>query len=76
MRVNCLTLLALHATTSAVLATPTGSAAAASTEGAAVDQLADLAQSAFEQTQELVEDDLEKRDGTCTWQNIRIRREW
>ena len=37
-------------------------------------ELQNLVNSAYEQSK--VEADLEKRDGSCSWRNVRVRREW
>ncbi|SPO00297.1 related to monophenol monooxygenase (tyrosinase) [Cephalotrichum gorgonifer] len=67
MRAGFFTLLALQAA-SAVLAAPT------TTEE---EQLANLAQLAFDQSKAELEDQtVTKRSGTCSWSNIKIRREW
>ncbi|KZL85207.1 tyrosinase central domain protein [Colletotrichum incanum] len=40
-------------------------------------KLASLAQAAFDETRSQIETgEIQKRGSTCTWQNIRVRREW
>jgi tyrosinase len=71
MRSGSVAILLLQAL-SAVLALPQASEVAEASS-----DLESLAQQAYEQTKsDLESGDLEKRAGTCSWQNIRIRREW
>lgn len=73
MHVGFLTILALQAA-SAVLAKPVPEDVA---PDAAIDQLASLAQDAYDQAEtDLSDETASKRDGTCTWSNIKVRREW
>ena len=70
MRSGSVAILLLQAV-SAVLALPQASEVAEASS-----DLESLAQQAYEQTKsDLESGDLEKRAGTCSWQNIRIRRE-
>ena len=80
MRAGYLAILALNAA-SAVVASPapvpeatTDAGAPEATEG--LDQIAELAAAALENAQDILESDAQKRDSTCNWSNIRIRREW
>lgn len=79
MRVSCFTLLALNAAT-AVVGSPAPIPEVTATESGApeatesLDQLADLAAAAFENAQDIAES--KKRDGTCNWSSVRIRKEW
>lgn len=80
MRAGYLTILAFKAAY-AVMSSPapvphetTEAAAVETTVG--VVQLADLAASAFDQAQAIAESNPHKRSSTCSWSNIRIRREW
>ncbi|KAH7006753.1 hypothetical protein EDB80DRAFT_751544 [Ilyonectria destructans] len=80
MRAGYLTILAFKAA-SAVKSSPapvphetTEAAAVEATAG--VFQLADLAAGAFDQAQAIAESDPHKRSSTCSWSDIRIRREW
>lgn len=69
MHAGFLAILAVQAA-SAVLATPTAT-------DPTLDQLSDLAQSAYDQAQtELDDDAVSKRGGSCSLSNVRIRREW
>lgn len=76
MRASFLTVLALNAA-SGVLAAPAGSSTtpAAAPEVTNLDEITSLAQAAYDQAQELAQS-AEKRGSTCSWSNIRIRREW
>ncbi|KAK7432544.1 hypothetical protein QQZ08_000751 [Neonectria magnoliae] len=75
MRVSFVTILALNVA-SGVLAAPQATTISASApEVTNIDQISSLAQDAYDQAQELVQD-AEKRGSTCSWSNIRIRREW
>lgn len=75
MRASFLTVLALNAA-SGVLAAPAGSSTtAAAPEITNLDEITSLAQAAYDQAQELAQS-AEKRGSTCSWSNIRIRREW
>ncbi|KAL0932341.1 tyrosinase central domain protein [Colletotrichum truncatum] len=77
MHALSLGILALQ-TASAVLGNPlpqTDAGAIAAAEG--VDELAALARSAYEKTEELLNSgDLQKRGSTCNLGNIKIRKEW
>lgn len=75
MRSVWLGALALQAV-SAVLATPTPQTTEQVTSDG-FDQLAAIAQSAFDTTKSEVDNgDIQKRGGTCAWHNVRVRREW
>lgn len=74
MRSAWLGALALQA--SAVLASPTPQTTS-QVAGNGFDQLAAIAQSAFDKTKSEVDNgEIQKRDGSCDWDNVRIRREW
>lgn len=73
MHVGFLTILAVQAA-SAVLGSPVPEDVAPEQ---ALDQLASLAQAAYEQAQsDFSDEEVAKRGGTCSWTNIKIRREW
>ncbi|CAG7565237.1 unnamed protein product [Fusarium equiseti] len=74
MRAGLLSLLALNA--AGVLAAPQPTTIDASApEVTNIDEVADLAAAAYKAAQELAGDKT-KRDSTCSWKNIRVRREW
>ncbi|KAH6889819.1 hypothetical protein B0T10DRAFT_513009 [Thelonectria olida] len=74
MRAGFLTVLAAA---SGALALPQAvtTTESSSPEVTNIDEISDLAQSAYDQAQSLVSD-AAKRGSTCSWSNIRIRREW
>jgi tyrosinase len=74
MRAGFISLLALNA--AGVLAAPQATTIDSSApEVTNIDELADLAASAYETAQELAGDKT-KRASTCNWSNVRVRREW
>lgn len=74
MRAGFFSLVALNAV--GVLAAPQATSIEASApEVTNIDEVADLAAAAYKTAQELSEDKT-KRDSTCSWKNVRIRREW
>lgn len=79
MRVSYFTILALNAA-SAVVGSPTPDVEVSTPEtdnaemSEDLDKLNELAASAFENAQDIAES--KKRDSTCNWSNVRIRREW
>lgn len=71
--------LAVAAAASGVLALPQAvtTTESSSPEVTNIDEIYNLAQSAYDQAQELASDsESTKRGSTCSWSNIRIRREW
>lgn len=68
MRPGFVSLLALNAT--GVLAAPSSAP-----EVTNMDEIKELAASAYENAQEFVEAQA-KRGSTCSWGNVRVRREW
>lgn len=68
MRSSFLGFIALQAA-SAVLGNPV--------PASEYEQLAALAQSAFEKTKSEIDGgEIQRRGGTCSWYNVKIRREW
>ncbi|KAF7560785.1 hypothetical protein G7046_g3345 [Stylonectria norvegica] len=78
MRAGFLAVLALNAASSVLAAPQATSEADAPEATVGLDQIADLAASAFDQAQDIAQsdDNAQKRDNTCNWSNVRIRREW
>ncbi|KAH7152948.1 hypothetical protein EDB81DRAFT_438677 [Dactylonectria macrodidyma] len=75
MRAGFLTVLALNAASGVLAAPAATTTAAAAPEVTNIDEISSLAESAYDQAQELLEN-AEKRGSTCTLSNLRIRREW
>ncbi|KAI1066680.1 hypothetical protein LB507_011086 [Fusarium sp. FIESC RH6] len=74
MRAGVFSLLALNA--AGVLAAPQPTTVDSSApEVTNIDEVNDLAAAAYKAAQELAGDKT-KRDSTCSWKNIRVRREW
>ncbi|KXH67077.1 hypothetical protein CSAL01_01354 [Colletotrichum salicis] len=79
MRLSDLSLLALQASTLG-LASPVSRSAESDIDLATTEelqQLASLAQTAFDKTKlEVESSEIKKRNNACSWQNVRVRREW
>ncbi|KAM0417165.1 hypothetical protein ACHAPT_012874 [Fusarium lateritium] len=74
MRAGLVSLLALNA--AGVLAAPQATTIDSSApEVTNIDEIKDLAASAYDNAQEFVETQA-KRGSTCNWSNVRVRREW
>lgn len=75
MRAGFVSLLALNAATGVLAAPQATTIASSAPEVTNIDEIKDLAASAYENAQEFVETQA-KRGSTCNWSNVRVRREW
>ncbi|RSM02270.1 hypothetical protein CDV31_010990 [Fusarium ambrosium] len=75
MRAGFVSLLAINAAAGVLAAPQATTIASSAPEVTNIDEIKDLAASAYENAQEFVETQA-KRGSTCNWSNVRVRREW